>query len=142
CSGDKTSKSEDDKVVLSFATSIYNETAHKQVLDELFKVYNEENPNVEIKIQGADFENFEDKLMTEIIAGNEADIIQFYPQSIATFHNLVEEGTFINLDSYIEKSGIEDELIGQELTKLDDSYYALSNYAWGNTGIFYRKSAF
>lgn len=142
CSNDGANNASEEKVTLSLATSIYNEAPHKAAIDKLIEMYKTEKPDVTIKIQGADFENFEDKLMTEVIAGNEADIIQFYPQSIATFHNLVEDGTFVNLDEFISESNLEEKLVGQELTKLDDSYYGLSNYAWGNTGIFYRKSAF
>ncbi|MCS7458567.1 sugar ABC transporter substrate-binding protein [Paenibacillus doosanensis] len=129
-------------VTLTFETSLYAEAPHKKAIDTLISMYNEKNPNVKITVHGADYENFWDKLTTEIIAGTQGDIVQVYPENIATYHSLVDGGAFVNLDSYIKGKDLEKKLVGQELSKVDGSYYAISNYAWGNTGIFYRKSLF
>lgn len=130
------------KITLSFETSVYAEAPHKSAIDALIKRYNELNPNVEITVHGTDYENFWDKLTTEIIAGTQGDIVQVYPENVATYNALQSGGTFINLDDRIKGTDYETGLVGQELNKVDGSYYALSNYAWGSTGIFYRKSLF
>lgn len=131
-----------DQITLTFETSVYAETPHKRAIDALVQRYNEINPNVRIVIHGADYENFWDKLTTEVIAGTQGDIVQMYPENLATYHALAEGGAFLNLDQYIKDTDLENDLIGQELSAIDGSYYAVSNYAWGSTGIFYRKSLF
>ena len=131
-----------EKITLTFETSVYVEAPHKKAIDLLVKAYNEAHPNVNIVVHGADYENFWDKLATEVIAGTQGDIVQVYPENIATYNSLVSDGAFLNLDPYIKGKDLETKLVGQELTKLNGSYYAISNYAWGTTGIFYRKSLF
>lgn len=132
-----------EKVKLSFETSVYAEAPHKKAIDALIQKYNESNPNVEITVHGTDYENFWDKLTTEIIAGTQGDIVQVYPENIATYNALQgEKGAFLNLDDRIKGTELEKDLVGQELSKVNGSYYALSDYAWGTTGIFYRKSLF
>ncbi|WP_339271155.1 extracellular solute-binding protein [Paenibacillus sp. FSL K6-1330] len=148
CSGGKdpasasNDPSEGDQITISFETSVYAEEPHKKAIDALIAKYNESHPNVTIKVHGTDYENYWDKLTTEILAGTQGDIVQVYPENIATYNALQSGGTFVNLDKKIQASGLEDKLVGQELSKVDGSYYALSNYAWGSTGIFYSKSMF
>ncbi|MBB6730731.1 ABC transporter substrate-binding protein [Cohnella zeiphila] len=137
------SSSGGEKVQLSFETSVYAEAPHKKAIDALIQKYNEMNPNVEITVHGTDYENFWDKLTTEIIAGTQGDIVQVYPENIATYNALQgDSGAFVNLDDRIKGTDLETDLVGQELSRVNGSYYALSNYAWGTTGIFYRKSLF
>lgn len=131
-----------DKVTLTFETSVYPEAPHKKALDALIQKYTEKNPNIEIKIHGADYENFWNKLTTEVVSGTQGDIVQVYPENISTYNSLADGGAFVNLDDYIKESELEDKLVGQELSKVDGSYYAVSSYAWGTTGIFYWKSMF
>lgn len=131
-----------DKVKLTFETSVYTEAPHKKAIDMLLQKYNELNPNVEITVHGTDYNNFFNKLTTEVVARTQGDIVQLYPENIARYNSLVEGGAFVNLDSYIKGKDLETKLVGQELNKIDGSYYAVSNYAWGSTGIFYRKSLF
>lgn len=135
-------KKGDDPITITLETSVYAEAAHKKAIDGLIQKYNETHPNVMIKVHGTDYENYWDKLTTEIIGGTQADIVQVYPENIATYNALKDGGTFVNLDERIKASGLENKLIGQELSKVDGSYYAISNYAWGSTGIFYNKSMF
>lgn len=129
-----------DKVKLTFETSVYTEAPHKKAIDQLLQKYNEINPNVEITVHGTDYNNFFNKLTTEVVAGTQGDIVQLYPENLARYNALVQGGAFVNLDSYIKGTELEKNLVGQELNKLDGSYYAISSYAWGSTGIFYRKS--
>ncbi|MBP1990628.1 ABC transporter substrate-binding protein [Paenibacillus eucommiae] len=140
--GTGTDGKKEEQITLSFETSLYAEAPHKKAIDSLISKYNEKNPNVKITVHGADYENFWDKLTTEVIAGTQGDIVQVYPENIATYNALVDGGAFLNLDTYLKGKELETKLVGQELSKVDDSYYAVSNYAWGTTGIFYRKSLF
>jgi ABC-type glycerol-3-phosphate transport system substrate-binding protein len=141
CSDNSSNDGQNEKITLTFETSVYAEAPHKGAIDTLIKRYNELNPNVEIKVHGTDYENFWDKLTTEIIAGTQGDIVQMYPENINTYHAL-QGGTFLNLDDRIKGTKLETGFVGQELAKVDGSYHAVSNYAWGTTGIFYRKSLF
>jgi len=131
-----------EKIKITFETSVYAEAPHKKAIDALIDKYNETHPNVEISVHGADYENFWDKLTTEIIAGTQGDIVQVYPENIATYQALTEGGTFVDLDDKIKGTALETDLVGQSLSTVGGSYYAISNYAWGTTGIFYRKSLF
>ena len=45
-----------------------------------------------------------------------------------------------SLDKYIKNTDMETNLVGQEFCKYGGEYLAVSNYATGTTGIFYRKS--
>ncbi|MFS0725279.1 ABC transporter substrate-binding protein [Paenibacillus sp. 1P07SE] len=140
--GGETGNEAGQQITLTFETSVYAEEPHKKAIDALIAKYNETNPNVTIRVHGTDYENYWDKLTTEILAGTQGDIVQVYPENIATYNALTEGGTFVNLDSRIQEAGLEDKLVGQELSTVDGSYYALSNYAWGTTGIFYSKAMF
>lgn len=128
------------KIQIRFETSVYVEAPHKKALDLLEQAYEKENPDVDIVIYGAPYAQFWDKLTTEILAGTEADIIQVYPENIAQYAALKPgEGAFVNLDDKISGTELE-KLIGQKINRYKGHYVALSNYAWGVTGMFYRKS--
>lgn len=138
----KPSAGKDEKVTISFETSVYAEEPHKKAIDALIQKYNDTHPNVEIVVHGTDYENYWDKLTTEVLSGTEGDIVQVYPENIPTYNALQEGGAFVNLDDRIKGTELETKLVGQELSQMDGSYYAIANYAWGTTGIFYRKSLF
>jgi len=127
---------------LTFATSLYVEEPHQVALDKLLERYNEKNPDVKITIYGAEFANFWNNLTTEIIGGNEADIVQITPDWTASYYSLRVGGAFVDLAPYMAKTGkpYETNLVGQDLCVLDGKTVALANYAWGTTGVFYRKS--
>lgn len=129
-------------IELSYATSLYVEEPHQIVHDKLLEAYNKKNSNVKISIYGAEYANFWNNLTTEIISNNEADIIQIGPDRLASYHALRASGAFIDLGPYIEKSGKDFSklLVGQNDCVVDGKTIALANYAWGTTGIFYRKS--
>ncbi len=48
----------------------------------------------------------------------------------------------MELDSFMEGTDLAEILVAQEFCVIDGKTLALSNYAWGTTGIFYRKSMF
>lgn len=131
---------EKPQVTLTFATSLYVEEPHQKVLDRLLEMYKEVAPNVNIEIYGAGYANYWDNMTTEVMAGNEADIMQMYPDNVATYHALRPNGTFISLDSYLEGGPLKELLIGQDACVFDGQTLALSSYAYGTTGLFYRKS--
>jgi ABC-type glycerol-3-phosphate transport system substrate-binding protein len=131
-----------DQVVITFETSVYVEEPHKNAIDALVETYNQKNPNVKIEIYGAGYADFWNNLTTEVMAGNEADIVQVYTENIATYNALRPGGAFVELDSFMEGTDLAENLVAQEFCVVDGKTLALSNYAWGTTGIFYRKSMF
>lgn len=130
----------DSKITLSFSTSVYVEEPHQKAIDGLIAAYTKANPNINIEIFGAGYDGYWDNITTEILAGNESDMIQVYPENISTYNVIRPDGVFLDLTSNLEKSGLKDKLVGQEFCTVDNKALAISNYAWGTTGIFYRKS--
>jgi len=146
CGGDKeaggdqdTDTGGDEQITLTFSTSVYVEEPHQKAIDGLIAAYNEQNPNVKIEIFGAGYDGYWDNITTEILANNESDMIQVYPENISTYHAIRPEGTFIDLNEYMDDS-LKERLVGQEMCDVDGQTLAISSYAWGTTGIFYRKS--
>ncbi len=129
-----------EQIKLSFSTSVYVEEPHQKAIDGLIAAYTKKNPNVSIEIYGAGYDGYWDNITTEILAGNESDMIQVYPENISTYQVIRPEGTFMDLTPYLDKSGLKDKLVGQEFCTVDGQTLAVSNYAWGTTGLFYRKS--
>lgn len=129
-----------DTVKLTFTTSLYVEEPHQVAIDKLVEAYKEVAPNVEIEIYGAGFADYWDALTSEIMANNEADIMQMYPWQIATYNALRPEGVFAPLDADIAGKGYDEALVGQDACVVDGETLALSSYAYGTSGIFYRKS--
>lgn len=129
----------DEQITLSFSTSVYVEEPHRKAIDGLIAAYNEQNPNVKIEIFGAGYDGYWDNITTEILANNESDMIQVYPENISTYQVIRPEGTFVNLNDYMDAS-LKEKLVGQEMCDEDDETLAISSYAWGTTGIYYRKS--
>lgn len=131
---------EEEPVTITFATSLYVEEPHQLAIDALIEAYKEVRPNVTIEIYGAGYADYWNNVTTEIMAGNEADITQLYSENIVTYHELRPEGVFEDLAPYMEGKGIEEKMTGQELCTFDGQTLGLSNYAYGTSGLFYRKS--
>lgn len=128
------------RVQLRFQTSVYVEEPHKVALDALKAAYEKLNPDVEIVFYGTGYADFWDRLTTEIISGTEADIIQLYPHQISQYAALRPgDGAFAVLNDKIIGTEFEN-LIGQAECMYKGNYVGLSSYAWGVTGLFYRKS--
>lgn len=134
-----TTENDDDQIKLTFSTSVYVEEPHQKAIDGLIEAYNAKNPNVKIEIFGAGYDGYWDNITTEILANNESDMIQVYPENISTYHAIRPDGTFLDLSEYMD-TGLKEKLVGQEICDVDGETLALSSYAWGTTGIFYRKS--
>lgn len=128
-----------DKIKLTFSTSVYVEEPHQKAIDNLLAAYNEKNPDVEIEVLGAGYDGYWDNITNEIVSGTASDMIQVYPENISTYHALKEDGTFVNLDDYMSDE-LKEKLAGQDMCVVDGETLAISSYAWGTTGIFYRKS--
>ena len=127
------------KIKLTFSTSVYVEEPHQKAIDNLLAAYNEKNPDVEIEVLGAGYDGYWDNITNEIVSGTASDMIQVYPENISTYHALKEDGTFVNLDDYMSDE-LKGKLTGQDMCVVDGETLAISSYAWGTTGIFYRKS--
>ena len=138
--------SAEEKIVISMEASAYVEAAHKMVYDELEKLYEAANPNIDIVYNGYPYADFWDKLTTEIVTGTESCIIEMQSgaQHYGTYAALREgeTGAFVNLDSYIEKAGLAEKLVDQGSLTYNGHYIGLSDYAWGSRAIYYRKSLF
>ena len=136
-------ESQEEKIKLSIATSLYVEAPHKTALDGLIEAYKKVKPNVEISVYGSNYDNYWDNLTVEIMGNNQGDIIQMYPENIGRYHALQAEGTFLDLTPYFEESpGLKEKLAGQELCDYDGQTLAISSYATSVTAMFYRKSLF
>lgn len=133
----------DEVITLTFETCQYLEAPHKKAIDAMIAEFNELYPNIKVEIFGTDWANYWTTLTTEVIAGNQGDIIQFHPAHLARYHALQEGGTFLSLDDRIRGTELEEVLTMQKTdTLIDGEYYAICSYAWGTLGVFYRKSIF
>lgn len=130
----------EEKITITFATSIYVEDPHRLAIDELISTYNEKNPNINVEVYGAGFANFWDNLTVEIMGGNESDIIQMYPFNVASMNSLRMGGVFEDLIPYMEEKDYLSDFTGQDMCVVDGEILALSTYSWGTTALFYRKS--
>lgn len=131
---------QEEPITLSFATSLYVEESHQVVIDKLLERYKEVAPNVTIEIYGAGYADYWNNVTVEIMAGNEADIMQMYPENVVAFNSLRDGGVFVDMGPYLEGTGLEEKLIGQDACVFDGATLALASYAYGTTGIYYRKS--
>lgn len=127
-------------ITLTMANPFYVEAPHRAVIDRMLEEYAKIKPNVEIKISGAGYADFWNNVTTEILANNETDIVQIYPEYLGSYQTLREGGVFLDLTDRFNAAGLEGKLTGQETGIYDGKVLALSNYSWGTTGIFYRKS--
>lgn len=136
----------EEKIELTVEMSIYVEAPHKKAFDMLEERYEELNPNVDIVLYGPPYDEFWDKLTTEIVAGTEACIVQLQGGNtrFASYAALREgeAGAFVNLDPYIKGTWMEDGLLDQENLTYNGHYIGLANYAWGTRAVYYRKSLF
>lgn len=126
-SNSENSTNSGEKVKLTFETSVYVEAPHKKAIDGLIAEFNKNNPNIEIQVFGAGYDNFWDNLTTEVMADNQGDIVQVYPENIAQYDSLKPDGAFLDLNTYMNGKDFESKLVGQDLTKIKDKTVALSN---------------
>ncbi|MGI6732217.1 MAG: ABC transporter substrate-binding protein [Anaerovoracaceae bacterium] len=138
--GDGEPTGEGEPVTITFATSVYVEEPHQVALDALLDAFNEEHPEINVEIYGAGYADYWDNVTTEIMGGNEADIMQVYPENVASYNALREGGVFEDLTPYMGDVDYKSLLTGQDMCEFDGKTLAFSNYAWGNTALFYRKS--
>lgn len=135
-----------EKVVITMEASSYVEAPHKAAYDSIEKLFEAENPNIDIVYNGYPYAEYWDKLTTEIVSGNEACIIEMQSgtQHYGTYAALREgeAGSFLNLDPYIVGTELESKLVDQEVLKYNGHYIGLSDYAWGARAVYYRKSLF
>lgn len=138
--GGEVDSDENEPVTITFATSVYVEEPHQVAIDALLEAFNEKYPNINVEVYGAGYADYWDNVTTEIMGGNEADIMQVYPENVASYNALREGGVFEDLTSYMGGKDYNSLLTGQDMCAFDGETLALSNYAWGNTALFYRKS--
>lgn len=122
------------------ATFLYVEAPHRAAIDRLVEEYNKIHSDVQIVISGAGYADYWNNLTTEILASNETDIMQIYPENLASYQTLRSGGAFLDLTERFQEAGLEGKLTGQETGEYEGKTLGLSNYSWGTTAIFYRKS--
>ena len=127
------SSSATEPIKLTMATFLYVEAPHRAVIDRLVEEYNKIDPNVQIEISGAGYADYWNNLTTEILANNETDIMQIYPENLASYQTLREGGAFLDLTDRFNAAGLEGKLTGQETGVYDDKTLGVSNYSWGST---------
>jgi len=128
-----------EPVTILFATSVYVEEPHRAAIDALIEAFNAEHPDIKVEVYGAGYADYWNNVTTEIMAGNEADIMQVYPENVASYNALREGGVFEDLNPYMGGTDYKALLTGQDMCEFDGQTLALSNYAWGTTALFYRK---
>jgi ABC-type glycerol-3-phosphate transport system substrate-binding protein len=138
--GGSDTKEASEPVTISFATSVYVEEPHQAAIDALIEAFNTAHPDIKVEVYGAGYADYWDNVTTEIMGGNEADIMQVYPENVASYNALREGGVFEDLSQYMGDKDYKTLLTGQDMCEFDGKTLALSNYAWGNTALFYRKS--
>ena len=100
------SSSTTEPIKLTMATFLYVEAPHRAVIDRLVEEYNKIDPNVQIEISGAGYADYWNNLTTEILANNETDIMQIYPENLASYQTLREGGAFLDLTDRFNSAGL------------------------------------
>ncbi|QPC45540.1 ABC transporter substrate-binding protein [Mangrovibacillus cuniculi] len=139
CSNDEGSSSDGGKVTLTAWAWNVNVGA----LNDAVKMYEEENPNVDLKVEDIGRLDVYDKLSTGLAAGGvglpdivlvEDDRIQGYVEAFPKgFLNLSEKGFTEHEDKFPD--------FKKELASFDGNFYAMPFDA-GPGGMFYRRSLF
>lgn len=133
-----------EKTVITMSSSTYVEAPHKAAYDAIEQLFEAANPDIDIVYNGVPYADYWDKLTTEIVAGNEACLIELQSgaQRYGTYAALREgeTGAFVNLDQYIKGTDLETKLVDQKSLVYNGHYIGLADYAWGARAIYYRKS--
>lgn len=116
-----------EQVNLTFATSVYTEAAHRDVINRLVYAYAAQVPHVTITV-------------VELSADQEADIVHVNPSHLARYNILNPEDAFVDLAPRFARTNFLQNLMGQEALVTNDQIFAMSNYAFSTTAIFYRRS--
>lgn len=128
-----------EKVALTFWN--YWDGKNAEVIQALADKYNQEHPQVEVKNIFIGWGELLPKLMTAAAGGEVPDIAA---GDLIWIPKLVETGTLVELNPYIEKSGVDTSDFYAELLKIDryeDKFYALP-VSTNNLELFYNKELF
>lgn len=128
-----------EKVTLTFWN--YWDGKNAEVIQALVDRYNQEHPEVEIKNIFIGWGELLPKLMTAAAGGEVPDIAA---GDLIWIPKLAETGALVELNSYIEKSGVDVNDFYPELLKIDrydGKFYALP-VSTNNLELFYNKDLF
>lgn len=116
------------------------ETRHKATVDAL-AIYNEANPDVNVKTEYSGWDGYFDKLTTQLAASTGPDIVQMSYTNVAEY---VARKQLAPLDEYIEKGIIDVSNISEavlDMYRMDGHLYAIP--AGVSTSLlFYNKDYF
>lgn len=128
-----------EKVTLTFWN--YWDGKNAEVIQALVDQYNQEHPGVEVKNVFIGWGELLPKLMTAAAGGEVPDIAA---GDLIWIPKLAETGALVELNSYIEKSGVDINDFYPELLKIDrydGKFYALP-VSTNNLELFYNKDLF
>ncbi len=128
-----------EKVTLTFWN--YWDGKNAETIQALTSKYNKEHPNVEVKNVFIGWGELLPKLMTAVAGKEVPDIAA---GDMAWIPKLVETGALVELNPYIEKSGVNVNDFYPELLKIDrydKKFYALP-VSTNNLELFYNKDLF
>src|SRR5699024_5777577 len=111
--------------------------------EKMVKEFEEENPNIKVKLQDIPQDQIDQKLQTMIAGGNVPDVwsANWADSGFATYNGL---GALLDLTEYIEKDpdsvkGIDEKLL--DIYTIDGKTYGVPILAMGSY-IFYNKDLF
>ncbi|MCC2028869.1 extracellular solute-binding protein [Microbacterium sp. YMB-B2] len=111
---------------------VWTQGADGADLPEIFATFEEENPDVTIKLSEVPEAEFASKITAAIAAGTVPDLIYGYTQTFATL--LSTEGFAPVPDGVVEKEDFFENI--WELSVIDDTAYGVPWYAYANSSIY------
>lgn len=112
---------ENEKIILN----VWGWNDDKECMEAVAETYMKEHPDVQINYTFSPVKEYNDKLTTALSGNDDIDI--FCINSVAPYSQLVSRNQLLNLDSYIEQSGIDTAMYGDMFSnyKYNGSNYVL-----------------
>lgn len=132
------SSAQDGKVHLTYALWDSNEqVGYQKSIDEFVK----QHPNITVTIQQADYDQYWQKLDTQMAAGVVPDV---FWNDLTYFPHYVTQGQLMDVTSLMEQDKLDTSVYYPELLKqytYQDKYYGLPK-DWDTIALFYNKDIF
>jgi multiple sugar transport system substrate-binding protein len=127
-----------EPVTISFSSWIGEEPG----MQTLLKKFQEAHPNITVELQNVPAEQANQKLTTQIAAGNPPDVAYLDASTVASF---ASRSALVDLDNYASRSDVVDPADYVEafatFTRFEDSMYGLP-FDGESTAMFYRTDLF
>ncbi len=131
--------SEGGVVQLTFWRNAGNDVENK-VYEDLIKGFEEQNPNIKVKMTPIPFGDYETKLRTALAAGNPPDVMAIDSPNLAAY---ADAGAIKSIDEYMKSEGNVDDILEGTLSgmKYNDEIY-LAPIVESGIAMFYNKNLF